>query len=288
MASSLGILFGLLCMLGYGLADAICKVPSQRIGAVRTVFYRGILLSGLLLLISAVFFKPVAFTLKDALIMLFIAVLGYFPLKFYLKAVKMGQVGIISPAAKSSVITTVVLSLVFFGETLSLSQAGAIIGIVLGIVLISVDVNDLRASSVFSMSSGIPYALVSSVLWGITYFLLKMPVLVFGPILTSLFLEGGVTLSAGAHLALRKVPFAWPERKMLPYLLALALVTALGTLSFAFGISLAPVSIIAALGFASPLITIVYGRIAYKERLRMMQYLGALMIVGGVVGVSLS
>jgi len=86
---------------------------------------------------------------------------------------------------------------------------------------------------------------------------------------------------------MRKTRFVWPGKSVMPFLALLALTTSLGTLGFAFGVTMAPVSVIATLGFASPLVTTLYGMIVYKERLGMMQYLGSLMIVGGVVGISL-
>jgi len=52
---TLGIIFGVIAMLGFGLCNGISQVPVKKIGSTKTVFFRGILISGMYLIVLAVF-----------------------------------------------------------------------------------------------------------------------------------------------------------------------------------------------------------------------------------------
>jgi len=48
-----------------------------------------------------------------------------------------------------------------------------------------------------------------------------------------------------------------------------------------------PVAIVSAIGSSTPLIVIVYGAIFMKERLKLQQYCGMVMILLGIIGLSI-
>jgi drug/metabolite transporter (DMT)-like permease len=66
----------------------------------------------------------------------------------------------------------------------------------------------------------------------------------------------------------------------------MAIFTVAGTLAFNLGISLANLSIVAAISSSGPLVSTIYSRIVYKEKLKLSQYLGGILIVLGIVFVS--
>lgn len=283
MSISLGILFGLISMLGYGLANAISKIPAQNIGIRKTIFFRNVFVSMILLIISLFYLKEINFSLKYILIAFAISFLGYVPLISFYKALKSGKVGIVAPIANSSAIYIILFSIVFFKETLTQSQLFSILLVLFGTILISINFNDFKNSYLFQASSGIPFALIASFLWGLVYFLFKIPVNVLGPILTSFIIEFGIAILCGMHLKLSKSDFKIPDKKNLTYIFFIAVFIAAGTLFYNLGISTYEVSIVAALAFASPLVTVIYSKFAYKEKLSLLQYLAVLLILAGVV-----
>lgn len=160
----------------------------------------------------------------------------------------------------------------------------SIILILVGVILISLDFNDLKNSHLFKRSSGIPYALITCFLWGLVYFLFKIPVNVLGPILTSFILELGILLYSGIHISLSKSGYSLSNKKILLYVFLVAFFGAIGTLFFNLGIKNYNVSIVAALTFANPLVATLYGKIVYKEKLYLQQYMAiALMIIGVIL-----
>ncbi|MBI4020267.1 MAG: DMT family transporter [Candidatus Aenigmarchaeota archaeon] len=285
--ASLGILFGLIAMVGYGLDHAIMKVPLKSLGVRKTIFFRNIFLSALLFAVLALFWQDAVFSQYYLLIAVGIALIGYIGLASFAKGLRVGKAGVVTPIANSSLVFTILFAVAFFSEALTPIQLLAIALIIAGIILESVNFRHFKESGILSPSSGIPFALLTCLLWGLIYFLLKIPVTVLGPILTSFVFELGILVFSGAGMLITRKPFGGVNRKMIPYLALVGIFGALGTVFFNLGITYASVSIIAALTAANPLVTVLYGRLAYKDRLNAKQYLALLLMVAGVAAIAL-
>ncbi len=283
---SVGILCGMAAMLGFGLSNAISQTPVKEIGSTRTVFFRNMFTSAMLLALVTFYAKSINFSIRYILIAFVISLIGYIPLLTIYKALKRGKVGVVSPIGNSAVIFTVLFSVLFFGESLSKAQSLSIACIIAGIILISIDFRDIRRSHIFTLSSGVPYALVTCLLWGLLFFLYKIPVDVIGPILTSFMIEFGVLIQCLAHMKISRTSFDKPKAKTLRYIFAVAFFGVIGSISFNIGIGLADVSIVAAIAFANPLVAVMYGKFVYKETLRLQQWAAVLMILIGIVVIS--
>src|SRR3989338_836341 len=284
-----GIIFGLLSMLGYGLANAISKVPAREVGSERSVFLRGILVSLILFVVFLVFIGESKFSAGYILVALLIGILGYFPLLFYYKAVTCGNVGIVTTIANSSLVVTILLSVFFFNEILSSMQILSIIIILFGITLISINFRNIRGSDFFKKSSGVPFALLAIPLWGLVYFLAKLPIAHLGPYLSAFVFEFGVMAASFVHLKHIKAETSFPKAgKHMAYIVLLAIFIAAGTLFYNLGVNIADVSIIIAITYSNPFIAVLYGKFIYKEKIKPLQYLAILMIISGIVLVSLS
>ncbi|MCK5283329.1 MAG: hypothetical protein KAK00_08035, partial [Nanoarchaeota archaeon] len=80
MSVSLGVIFGLIAMLGFGLANAISQVPAKALGSRKTVFLRGIFVSILLCILCLFFLDKINFSMKYIMIAFGISLIGYIPL----------------------------------------------------------------------------------------------------------------------------------------------------------------------------------------------------------------
>ena len=163
MDAALGVIFGILSMLGYGLSNAISQVPAKKVGVTRTVFYRNLLIAPIIFIVLLFFLSSTTVSLTYILIAAGISIIGYIPLATYVKAVKHGKVGVVTPISHSSLLVTVILSLIFFGEKLTALQTIAIALIVLGVMLISINFRDFRKSHIFQLSSGVPFAKIAEI-----------------------------------------------------------------------------------------------------------------------------
>jgi transporter family protein len=288
MISSISIIFGIIAMFGFGLSNAISQIPSKEIGSRRTVFFRGIFVSFLLLLILLFFLDKAVFPVKYILIAFVISFLGFIPLVTFYEALKRGKIGIISPIANSSVIFTILFSTLFFKESLSSLQILSIVLIIIGIILSSLNLKDIKDSNLFKVSSGVPHALVTCFLWGLVFFLFKIPVMALGPILSAFLNEFGILIFSGINLAISKISFSIPEKKILRYIFLVAIFGVIGTVFFNLGIAKenSSLSIVAAITFASPLVATLYGKFVYKEKLNFQQWFAIILILIGIISIS--
>ena len=285
MAISFGILAGIIAMIGYGLSNAIAKSPIRNIGSKKTVFYRNLFVT--LMLLPLLFIFPAeSYKLSYLLIAVLISIIGYLPLVIFYKAMKYGKVGVVSPIAGSAVIITVLLSIIFFNEVLTITQSFAMLLTICGIILISLDFKNFKSSHLFDLSSGAPYALVACLLWGLVFFLFKIPVMLIGPVLTSFIIEAGITFTSAGHIAFSKKSFTLPNKKDLKHIFLIAFFGAIGTLFYTLGLKASYVSIVAVLTSANPLVATLYGKVIYKEKLKASQYIAILFILAGIILIS--
>jgi transporter family protein len=289
MVLSASILFGVIAMIGFGLCNAIAQVPSKEIGSQKTIFFKNIFVSVLLAIPLLFFLNGSFFNIKYILIAFALSLIGYLALVSFYEALKIGKVGIVSPIASSSVIFTIIFSTFFFKESLSSTQIISIILIIIGIILTSLDFSDIKKTNLIKLSNGVSYALITCILWGLVYFLYKIPVTVLGPILTSFITEFGIMIFSGINLKCLKISFDLPNRKILLYIFLVAFFGAIGTIFYNLGISgkHANISIVAALTFSSPLVSTLYGKFVYKEKLSIQQWIAIVLILIGIIVISL-
>ena len=286
MNTTLGIIFGLIAMIGFGLSNAVSQKPIKKMGAGGVIFWRGIIVMVILGIVLLFFINQSEFSLKYILIALAISAIGYLPLLSFYQALKLGKVGAVAPIANSSMVFTILFAYIFFKESLNQEQLLSMLLILIGIVLISINVRNFKNSSLFKLTSGIPYACLACFLWGLVFFLFKIPVNILGPFLTALLIEVGNILWSGIHLKMSKLDFKLPDKKMWHYLLVVAIGGSAGTLFFNLGINVASISIVTAITACSPLVAIMAGRLMYKEKLRIQQYAAAAFIIIGIIFIS--
>ncbi len=283
---TLGIIFGIIAMFGHGLSNAISKIPAKKLGPIKTTFFRGFFVTIFLLIFLFFVIDKVAISFWHIALVIILSIIGYIPLISFYKGLTLNKVGIIAPIASSSVIITIILSLIFFKESLNSMQVSAILLIIIGIILLSVDLKHFKKSDIFKLKSGIPYALITFALWGVLFFMLKIPILVIGPVLTALILEGGITVWSGLHMKKRKQSFRL-KKNIILHIILMAITGAIGTLCFNIGVMHADVSIVAPIASAAALISALYGKVIYNEHLKSKQWLAIVLIITGIILISL-
>lgn len=286
MAFSMGILFGLLAMIGFGLGNALAANNSRKEGYVKTIFYRNILAVALLLIPVLIFNHHI--TLKSVLLAISIAIVGYFPLLTFYKSLTLERVGVVTPIANSSTVFTVLFSILFFKETLTLSRILFIVSIIVGIILLSLNAKDFKNAFSQHHTTAILLALTACFLWGVVHFLFKIPVTLMGPILTSFITELVILIVSAIHLRIQKQSFFVKDKKLLLSLIGVGFFSGLASISYMMGLSYSDVIVIAPLISSSPLIALLYARIVHKEQLHLQQYIGFFFVLLGIILLSLS
>ncbi len=284
MSFPLGVLFGLIAMFGWGLADFFAKKTVEKIGDFRTLFWTQIV--GFIILTSAYFvFAPqFNYTIGDIIIFALIGLLGSSAYLLFYRALKKGQVSILSPIQASWVVITVILSVIFLNEVLGNFQAITIAITILGIILVSFKYKDLKRLKLKNLLPGVPEDLISMSLWGINFVIIGFLVSKFNWFIPIFFLRLFMIFFLLCFSSIKREKITFNERKVIPWLILIGVCDVSAFLGFGLGVSSGYVSIVSPVAASFPLITIILARIFLKERLGINQKIG---IVGIIIGLIL-
>jgi len=113
---SLGVLFGLFAMIGWGMGNFLETIPIRKIGSLKVMYFTH--------LVNLIVFTPIfIFLLYNGTIhmnfKLLIMLIGFTVLQvagiyFIMKGIEIGEVALVTPISSSSTIITVTLSIIFF------------------------------------------------------------------------------------------------------------------------------------------------------------------------------
>ncbi len=281
----LGVLFGLLTMVAYGLANGLSQPLARKLKSSQFLFLRGLIICLFLLIASLPSYESFN-QLRPVTETILLGMLGYLPLLAFTHAIKISRLGVVAPIAGTAPIVTVLMAFALLHAPIEQLQWLAIIMIIIANVVVTVNLKDWRSSSKVKVTSGIPYALLASIGWGIFFFLLIYQALSLGPWLAAFLVELGVTIAAGLHCLIAKEKVRFKEALTRPVIIN-ALLVVIGISAYTFGVSNYHVGIVAAIGNSTTVVSVLVGIILYKERMRLKEKLAAATMVLGVFLVSI-
>ncbi|MBI5393193.1 DMT family transporter [Candidatus Woesearchaeota archaeon] len=290
----LGILYAILSAVAFGISNVIMKHMTIKIDklALMTIRSTFTLITFIPLLFFADFILP---SFKESIIIVAIGLIGAIAYYYFVKAIELSTVSIISAITRTSALITVILSVFLFNEELKLMQYFAILAVLAGIILLTIDLKKLNTEQLLQEKKALFISLFVTLLWGIMYFLMKYSVTAVGSIYTAFYLEFFVFFFIALLLLKENNRIQFQEsarkiineKKMIVIIFFIGLLTTLGSLLYSFAISLIYVSIAITLINMSPLITAIVARIFINERLSTKQIIGMIMTIIGVIIISL-
>lgn len=283
----LSIFFGLLAMIPIGISNGLSPIPTKKIGPKSTLIFRGILTSTLLLIAMFFNLKETHFVTSQILYAFTTSLVAYVGLLFYYKALSIGKIGATAPIASGYIILSIALSVIFYKIPLSAWQATFIGIIILGIMLSSLNPKDFKSSSLFDVKSGIPFALVTAICWGFSFFMAQQPNKELGPYLVGLIFEVGIFCFSLIHSLGQKEKIVRPDLKTFGIIFTVAVLSVISILGLYLGLKVGNAGIILALSGGTSLVVAVYGYFVYKEKLSNSQYFAVLLILSGIVALSI-
>lgn len=286
----IAILSGLIAMTGWGLTDIFAKKAIDKIGHELIIIYTGIptiLVTGLLLII-----KPVAisFSLNQALLLLLLALLDLAAYMFLYKAYSVGKVSILNPISSAYTIPAFAFSALILGERIGLIEGLCIAAIIFGVILTSLNFKELRDGlQGDDFARGVPLGILTAITWGVvlpTYdlalegvswylasfllTLIKMLVLIF------------------YNVIILKQQILIKDKQILKSLFWAGLTDGGGNLGLAWGYALSTfTTITTVISSAYPLVLVPTALLFLKEKNSFSQYVGVVLITGGIIIFSL-
>jgi drug/metabolite transporter (DMT)-like permease len=285
MQPAIVIAFGAMILLGIN--NVLQKKVVEKIGTLRNLTVRGVTVTFLLSLIALPVFQFRAPWYVYLLSFLF-AVLNFLGLFFFIQALKHTKASIVIPVIYSRIIIVTAISYLVLKEDLSIAKLLLMAVILAGVILISIDLKKIARPN---LNKGIVFALLAAFMGGITYPFLGMLGNEVGVILFTLMLEMMNFAAAIILIKLRnKKEYIFPANAVLKrswkLFLGSGIISALATLTLILAFSRGKVNTIYAIIGASPLVSVIIGRVCLKEKLNLQQYLGAGAIILGVVAIS--
>ena len=273
-----GVLFGVVAMLGWGLADFLAKKLVDRVGGLNALLFEQ--------LVAIVFLAPFALLLGELpgigilpLLVAAAAAWTYPYLAFY-KGFERGMVSVISPIGSTWGAGGAVLAAIALGESLSLPQWASIGIIAVGIFLVSTSWKELRKLS-YRKLSGVEWAIAALVGWSVAAVLMKPLVLEAGP-----FMAIWLVKILSVPMALSVLPFSnyrvEAPSGLWKLVAAIAVVDAIAFLGYNFGVGTGLVGVVGPVAAAFPIVTVALAWLFLKERLEKSQLVGVALAVGGM------
>jgi drug/metabolite transporter (DMT)-like permease len=281
----ISVLLGLASMLTYSLANVASQPLVRKIGSAQVLFLRGLIICAVLIVACVPSYSHIT-SLRPVLFALGLGMAGYVPVLAFMHGVRVSRVGIVAPISATSALFTVILAFAILDTPLNLVQWLAIALVITANIAISVNPKDLRSSKVLQFTSGIPYALIAAIGWGLFYFLLVYPTREIGPWLAALLVEIGVTIAAGLHIFLSKQQLR-PKDGLSAPMLGSGLCIVIGTVTYTLGVYSYNVGVVAVLSNSTALVSTLLAAYFFKERLNRFEKIVAAIMILGVILVSI-
>lgn len=280
------ILISLIPAFGWGIGNALQKPIVRAIGATNLIIYRGIIVS----LITGGFLlynlPSQKFDLQYILIGSIITLISYFGLFYLNKGLEKGDIGVVIPISSSRVIISTLVAITFLNDRLNALQILCIGVIFIGIIASTINLRKFRNSDIFNFQSGIPYAMLAALFWGVGLALFSIPSAVLGVFLFTFLVEIINLLIAVGHNIISRKHIdlqILSDKKLFSLTLIMGILNSLASLFAVMGYATGKVSIVTTVTSSSPLISIIFGMLFLKEKLKTQQLISGLIIVAGII-----
>jgi drug/metabolite transporter (DMT)-like permease len=281
-----GFVLGTIAAIAWGFADVLVTYLSRRGGFFRTLVFTQAVGVALLAIVALALDGLPGASMVQLLALAGLAPVAVAAYGGFYKALELGPIAIVSPIASANGAVVVLLAVIVLGESLSSLQALGCV-LVLGFIVLAAVEPRIEATPEAG-GSGIRLALVASVafggyLFGLATFSDDLGWLV--PILVA----RSMTLAILAAVAVTRPPppvGAFGRLGVLGCIVA-GLLDATGYLVFNRGAEIGEVAITSAAAASYPVIPILVGLLALRERVASHQFVGVAGVLAGMVVLSL-
>lgn len=277
------IIGALLSALGFGSANVAIKKLLGNTSIPQTLFMS--FLAGTICLFLLVVIRGLPLSFDSSTIVIFI-LLAIAEVGLYLilyKAFDVADVTVASAVVSTYPIFSTIITVLFFNERFTPLKIVAIIFIVLGAIVTSIDFEKVRKSglSMKSFEKGLPWALLCLAFHAV-YFPLLGRFAAEGSWETKLLgikLVGTLILFI-FFIIIKRIKFEGGRSRLgLGFMLGFLEVVGWSGIALASSLSEGMIALIIVIGSSAPIATAVLARIFLKERLSLLQYVGVLIIV---------
>jgi drug/metabolite transporter (DMT)-like permease len=223
-------------------------------------------------------------TISEISLTIFAAVLGYLGLCALFKAFSLSdKPSLIAGLGNSNSILVAIFGSIFFGNVLGFNSILAICITICGLFITIANFGDIKNSSIFKVSSGIPFVFVQMVFWGIAWNLYGIMGSKVDPFLVLFIIEVvNFVLSLAIALILDN-RIIFPPVRVLSLTFISSILIWIGFGSQVYAMSHANPGLVSTIVSSDSIFAVLFGRIFLKEKLNPQQYLGMFIFFIGIV-----
>ncbi|MEM2890433.1 MAG: DMT family transporter [Candidatus Hadarchaeum sp.] len=273
MNFTIGIIFGLVAMFCWGIADFLVVKVVRSVSVFRA-FLWGEVVSLFFYFLTLLFFfelPPISgFLLGTIFGCSFLHITAYLALY---KSLQVGQVSVVTPISASWVVLTVILCLVFLNETLTGAKFAGVALVICAVVLVSFKWRDMLKLRQMNLAAGVSYALLALFAFGVQYAIVDYLVSElswFLPIFFIKFFSLPLLLiyssTSGRNVSFPKIAAT--------FIILIGLLEFLAFLGYGLGVNSEYTAIVAPITASSPIVTIALAKIFFKEAVDINQRIG--------------
>jgi drug/metabolite transporter (DMT)-like permease len=276
---------GLIAALGWGTADWLLGKSSKQFDKHSVNF--AVQLAGGVITVPLLFFGHVAGpTLPQVLNLLVVGLCITAAFTLFIRALSSGAVGVIVPLSYVHPILTLVLSAIFIGIVFTVWQVVAMVGIVIGAVILAYEKNQ-RKVPLRELHRETLLVLLATVFWGFGFFMVNLIVKdVAWQMVLGLMSLVQFVMAAMLLYILQRSQTLTVLRKSLTNISALVagVTYRVGTVGFYIGGHRAGSIIIpVVLSSTAPLVASFWGRVIDREKIGLNKRVGAVIVVAGII-----
>jgi len=274
----LSLVCGLLTAMGFGTADFIAKLSTNRVGFLRTALFLQVIGSFFVLPFALPDLPRLLYSPMFAFAAVLLGVVNALGTLCLYKGFEVGRVSIVSPIGSTAPVVAIILAVTILGETVTGQRLVGICCVIVGIILVSLQSE--QKGSAGHAAKGTFYALAFMVFSGLLLFGLKPVAVVLG-----VFVPVLVIRWVGS--ALLVVPFlrrGRTDRRVgaLRLIIAVAFFDTFANVVYTLGVTLGTVTIVSTLGGMFSSVTVLLAWLFLGERLTRHHVAGFIAILVGV------
>jgi len=284
----MSLFFALLTAFFWGCGDWFIAISSQKFGAGFS-FNLFRMIAIVILTIPAIILFPTAnFTPENFWTVVATSILESIGIRFFFKALAEKNTIINGTIASAFSIVTVLVSMIFFGERLSLIQLLIIGLVIVGIIMASLNVSDL--SKIHIIEKGALYAFAAMFIWGVYFAVVRIPTQELGWFWPVYFVRLTVILELpfifSKKISLPKRLFNW---KAVGLVVAAAVLPTIGDSFYNLGIAdpQTITSLFVPVASVSPVIYVFLAGWFFREKIEPIQKVGIATTILGVILLSI-
>jgi drug/metabolite transporter (DMT)-like permease len=274
---SLPILLAFGAMVGWGIGDFLIQRIVKKIGAAETLFWTTVFSS--IILIPFVWRDLQLLTMASLPGLFILGIIGFLSGVIHFKALKIGKLAVLETILSIELPLTIILGLIFFKESLSLLQVGLIALLFIGIILISISFEKVHNRD--WLEKGAVLALIAGLLVALYNFVSASQARALSPLIAIYVPWLVCCLICWLYIRQKREKNLIQNFKLnWRLILIMVIIDLLAWLAYTFAVAKEELAITISITESYVVIALILGVIINKEKIKVVQYIGALLAIG--------